>query len=181
MQRPGRRKLRRTSDYVIGADDTLHISVWKEPDLSETVAGASRWQDFHAAAERYSGGGTDSGAAEGFDHREAEKVYRRSARDGGGDGHEQPARFCDRRSDAHRADDVAAAHDRCCRRCRRPGSPSSPISKRFTCCGRENGKQEKLPFNYKEVVKGNHSGTEHRVEAGRHRGGAVRNVMRKRA
>jgi polysaccharide biosynthesis/export protein len=24
-------------DYVIGADDTLHISVWKEPDLSETL------------------------------------------------------------------------------------------------------------------------------------------------
>jgi polysaccharide biosynthesis/export protein len=25
------------SDYVIGADDTLHISVWKEPDLSATL------------------------------------------------------------------------------------------------------------------------------------------------
>jgi len=25
------------ADYVIGADDTLHISVWKEPDLSETL------------------------------------------------------------------------------------------------------------------------------------------------
>ena len=25
------------SDYVIGPDDTLHISVWKEPDLSETL------------------------------------------------------------------------------------------------------------------------------------------------
>lgn len=24
-------------DYVIGADDVLHISVWKEPDLSETL------------------------------------------------------------------------------------------------------------------------------------------------
>ena len=24
-------------DYVIGPDDTLHISVWKEPDLSETL------------------------------------------------------------------------------------------------------------------------------------------------
>jgi polysaccharide export outer membrane protein len=24
-------------DYVIGAEDTLHISVWKEPDLSETL------------------------------------------------------------------------------------------------------------------------------------------------
>jgi polysaccharide biosynthesis/export protein len=24
-------------DYIIGADDTLHISVWKEPDLSETL------------------------------------------------------------------------------------------------------------------------------------------------
>jgi polysaccharide biosynthesis/export protein len=24
-------------EYVIGADDTLHISVWKEPDLSETL------------------------------------------------------------------------------------------------------------------------------------------------
>lgn len=24
-------------DYVIGSDDTLHISVWKEPDLSETL------------------------------------------------------------------------------------------------------------------------------------------------
>ena len=24
-------------DYVIGADDTLHISVWKEPDLTETL------------------------------------------------------------------------------------------------------------------------------------------------
>ena len=26
-----------SSDYVIGADDVLHISVWKEPDLSETL------------------------------------------------------------------------------------------------------------------------------------------------
>ncbi len=25
------------SDYIIGADDTLHISVWKEPDLTETL------------------------------------------------------------------------------------------------------------------------------------------------
>lgn len=25
------------ADYVIGADDVLHISVWKEPDLSETL------------------------------------------------------------------------------------------------------------------------------------------------
>jgi polysaccharide biosynthesis/export protein len=25
------------SDYVIGADDTLHISVWKEPDLNATL------------------------------------------------------------------------------------------------------------------------------------------------
>jgi protein involved in polysaccharide export with SLBB domain len=25
------------SDYVIGADDTLHISVWKEPDLTATL------------------------------------------------------------------------------------------------------------------------------------------------
>src|SRR5690348_9776770 len=24
-------------DYVIGADDVLHISVWKEPDLTETL------------------------------------------------------------------------------------------------------------------------------------------------
>src|ERR1700686_527963 len=24
-------------DYMIGADDTLHISVWKEPDLTETL------------------------------------------------------------------------------------------------------------------------------------------------
>jgi polysaccharide export outer membrane protein len=26
-----------SSDYVIGADDVLHISVWKEPDLTETL------------------------------------------------------------------------------------------------------------------------------------------------
>src|SRR3974390_574934 len=25
------------SDYVIGADDTLHIYVWKEPELTETL------------------------------------------------------------------------------------------------------------------------------------------------
>jgi polysaccharide export outer membrane protein len=25
------------SDYVIGADDMLHVSVWKEPDLTETL------------------------------------------------------------------------------------------------------------------------------------------------
>jgi polysaccharide export outer membrane protein len=25
------------ADYVIGPDDTLHISVWKEPDLTETL------------------------------------------------------------------------------------------------------------------------------------------------
>lgn len=25
------------TDYVLGADDTLHISVWKEPDLTETL------------------------------------------------------------------------------------------------------------------------------------------------
>ncbi len=25
------------ADYVIGADDTLHISVWKEPDMNETL------------------------------------------------------------------------------------------------------------------------------------------------
>src|ERR1700735_2528416 len=25
------------ADYVIGADDTLHVAVWKEPDLSATL------------------------------------------------------------------------------------------------------------------------------------------------
>ena len=82
------------SDYVIGADDILRISVWKEPDLSETLAGASRWQDFDAAAERHSCGGSDSVATQGLDYRETEKVHLRSARNGSRDGDEQPANFC---------------------------------------------------------------------------------------
>ena len=37
--------------YVIGPDDTLYISVWKEPDLTENASGARGWKDFHAASE----------------------------------------------------------------------------------------------------------------------------------
>ena len=44
----------------------------------------------------------------------------------------------------------------------------------------ENGKQVKLPFNYREVIKGNHPGAEHPAEAGRHGGGPVRNAMSRR-
>ena len=86
------------SDYVIGADDTLRISVWKEPDLSETLPVRPDGKISMPLLERHSGGGIDSAATEGFDHGEAEEVHRRSASDGGGDRDEQPAHFCDRRS-----------------------------------------------------------------------------------
>ena len=45
---------RNASDYVIGSDDQLHITVWKEADFSVDAAGASGRKDLAAADQRYS-------------------------------------------------------------------------------------------------------------------------------
>ncbi len=44
----------------------------------------------------------------------------------------------------------------------------------------ENGKQVKLPFNYRQVIKGNHPEQNIHAEPGRHSGGPVRKAMSKR-
>ena len=119
------------------------------------AAGASRRQDFDAVAERCSGGGPDSVAIERLDYGETEEVHCRSASHGGGDGDEQPADFCDRRS-AHTGPMTLLPHMTMLQALSQAGFTQFANLKGIYLLRTENGKQEKLPFNYKEVIKGNH-------------------------
>src|SRR5579872_2137919 len=143
------------SDYVIGADDTLHISVWKEPDLSETLpvrpdgkismpllndvtaAGLTPLQLKDSITEKLKKFISDPRVTVVVTAMNSRRVFVT-----GEVNHSGPIPLLPNMT-------VLQALSQA-------GFTQFANVKGIYLLRTENGKQEKLPFNYKDVVKGNH-------------------------
>jgi polysaccharide export outer membrane protein len=143
------------SDYVIGADDTLHISVWKEPDLSETLpvrpdgkismpllndvtaAGLTPLQLKDSITEKLKKYIADPRVTVVVTAMNSRRVFVT-----GEVVHSGPMPLLPRMTMLQALSQA--------------GFTQFANLKSIYLLRTENGKQEKLPFNYKEVVKGNH-------------------------
>ena len=144
-----------TSDYVIGADDTLHISVWKEPDLSETLPvrpdgkiSMPLLNDVMAAGLtplELKDSITEKLKKYMADPRVTVVVTAMNSR-----------RIFVSGEVVHTGPMVLLPHMTMLQALAQAGFTQFANVKGIYLLRTENGKQEKLPFNYKEVVKGNH-------------------------
>lgn len=140
-------------DYVIGADDTLHISVWKEPDLSEilpvrpdgkismpllndiTAAGLTPLQLKDSITERLKKFIADPHVTVVVTAMNSRRVFVT-----GEVTHPGPMRLLPNMT-------ILQALSQA-------GFTQFAKVKAIYLLRTENGKQEKLPFNYRDVVKG---------------------------
>jgi polysaccharide export outer membrane protein len=143
------------SDYVIGADDTLHISVWKEPDLSETLpvrsdgkismpllndipaAGLTPLQLRDSITEKLKKYIADPRVTVVVTAMNSRRVFVTG-------------------EVIHTGPMVLLPHMTVLQALAQAGFTQFANPKNIYVLRTENGKQVKLPFNYKEVVKGNH-------------------------
>ena len=143
------------SDYVIGADDTLHISVWKEPDLTETLpvrpdgkismpllndvvaAGLTPLQLRDSITEKLRKYVTDPRVTVAVTAMNSRRVFVT-----GEVNHSGPITLLPNMT-------VLQAISQA-------GFTQFANSKAIYLLRNQDGKQERIPFNYKEVVKGNH-------------------------
>jgi len=144
-----------TSDYIIGADDVLHISVWKEPDLSETLpvrpdgkismpllgdvdaAGMSPTDLGKSITEKLKKYIADPRVTVVVNAMNSQRVFVTGEVNKPGAINLLP----------HMTVLQALAS---------AGFTQFANLKAIYLLRNENGRQQKLPFNYKEVVKGNH-------------------------
>lgn len=143
------------SDYVIGADDTLHISVWKEPDLSETLpvrpdgkismpllndvmaAGLTPLQLKDSLTEKLKKYIADPRVTVVVTAMNSRRIFVTG-------------------EVTHTGPMPLLPHMTVLQALAQAGFTQFANLKAVYLLRTENGKQEKLPFNYKEVVKGNH-------------------------
>ncbi|HTT24135.1 MAG TPA: polysaccharide biosynthesis/export family protein [Candidatus Sulfotelmatobacter sp.] len=143
------------SDYVIGADDTLHISVWKEPDLSETLpvrpdgkismpllnditaAGLTPLQLRDEITEKLKKYVSDPRVTVVVTGMNSRRVFVTG-------------------EVLHTGPMTLLPHMTMLQALAQAGFTQFANLKSIYLLRNENGKQVKLPFNYKEVVKGNH-------------------------
>jgi polysaccharide export outer membrane protein len=143
------------SDYVIGADDTLHISVWKEPDLSETLpvrpdgkismpllnditaAGLTPLQLRDSLTEKLKKYIADPRVTVVVTAMNSRRIFVSG-------------------EVLHTGPMVLLPHMTMLQALSQAGFTQFANVKGIYLLRTENGKQEKLPFNYKEVIKGNH-------------------------
>ena len=143
------------SDYVIGADDTLHISVWKEPDLSETLAVRPDGKISMPLLNDVTAAGltplqlkdsiTEKLKKYIADPRVTVVVTAMNSR-----------RVFVTGEVVHSGPMPLLPHMTMLQALAQAGFTQFANLKSIYLLRTENGKQEKLPFNYKEVVKGNH-------------------------
>ena len=144
------------SDYVIGADDTLHISVWKEPDLSETLpvrpdgkismpllndipaAGLTPLQLKDSLTEKLKKYIADPRVTVVVTAMNSRRVFVTG-------------------EVTHTGPMPLLPHMTVLQALAQAGFTQFANLKAIYVLRTENGKQVKLPFNYKEVVKGNHT------------------------
>src|SRR5258708_4268635 len=144
-----------SADYVIGADDTLHISVWKEPDLTATLpvrpdgkismpllndvpaAGLTPLQLKASITEKLKKFIADPRVTVVVTAMNSQRVFV-----SGEVQHTGPMTLL-----PHMTMLQALSH---------AGFTQFANVKGIYLLRTVNGKQQKLPFNYKEVIKGNH-------------------------
>ncbi|HSY91745.1 MAG TPA: polysaccharide biosynthesis/export family protein [Candidatus Binatus sp.] len=144
------------SDYVIGADDTLRISVWKEPDLSEVLpvrpdgkismpllndipaAGLSPLQLKDSITEKLKKFIADPRVTVVVTAMASRRIFVTG-------------------EVVHTGPMTLLPHMTVLQALSQAGFTQFANVKAIYLLRTENGKQEKLPFNYKEVVKGNHT------------------------
>src|SRR5579862_8857984 len=142
-------------DYVIGADDTLHISVWKEPDLSETLPvrpdgkiSMPLLNDIRAAGLtplELKDSITDKLKKYISDPRVTVVVTAMNSR-----------RIFVTGEVNHTGPISLLPHMTVLQALAQAGFTQFANPKAIYLLRTQDGKQQKLPFNYKEVVKGNH-------------------------
>ncbi len=143
------------SDYVIGADDTLHINVWKEPDLSETLpvrpdgkismpllnditaAGLTPLQLRDEITEKLKKYVSDPRVTVVVTGMNSRRVFATG-------------------EVVHTGPMTLLPHMTMLQALAQAGFTQFANPKAIYLLRNENGRQVKLPFNYKEVVKGNH-------------------------
>ena len=144
-----------SSDYVIGADDNLHISVWKEPDLSETLpvrpdgkismpllndipaAGLTPLQLKDSITEKLKKYIADPRVTVVVTAMNSQRIFVTG-------------------EVVHTGPMVLMPHMTVLQALAQAGFTQFANPKAIYLLRTENGKQVKRPFNYKEVVKGNH-------------------------
>ena len=142
-------------DYVIGADDTLHISVWKEPDLTETLpvrpdgkismpllnditaAGLTPLQLRDTITDRLKKYIADPRVTVVVTGMNSRRVFATG-------------------EVLHTGPMTLLPHMTVLQALAQAGFTQFANPKAIYLLRNENGKQQKIPFNYKEVVKGNH-------------------------
>jgi polysaccharide export outer membrane protein len=142
-------------DYVIGADDTLRISVWKEPDLTETLpvrpdgkismpllnditaAGLTPLQLRDEITERLKKYIADPRVTIVVTGMNSRRVFATG-------------------EVLHTGPMTLLPHMTVLQALAQAGFSQFANLKAIYLLRIENGKQQKIPFNYKEVVKGNH-------------------------
>jgi polysaccharide biosynthesis/export protein len=143
------------SDYVIGADDTLHISVWKEPDLSETLpvrpdgkismpllndvtaAGLTPLQLKDSLTEKLKKYIADPRVTVVVTAMNSRRIFVSG-------------------EVLHTGPMALLPHMTMLQALSQAGFTQFANVKGIYLLRMKDGKQEKLPFNYKEVIKGNH-------------------------
>ena len=143
------------SDYVIGADDVLRISVWKEPDLSETLpvrpdgkismpllndipaAGLSPLQLKDSITEKLKKYIADPRVTVVVTAMNSRRIFVSG-------------------EVLHSGPMTLLPHMTMLQALSQAGFTQFANLKGIYLLRTENGKQEKIPFNYKEVIKGNH-------------------------
>jgi polysaccharide biosynthesis/export protein len=143
------------SDYVIGADDTLRISVWKEPDLSEILpvrpdgkismpllndipaAGLTPLQLKDSITEKLKKFIADPRVTVVVTAMNSQRIFV-----SGEVLHSGPIQLL--------------PHMTMLQALSQAGFNQFANLKGIYLLRTENGKQERIPFNYKEVIKGNH-------------------------
>jgi len=143
------------SDYVIGADDTLRISVWKEPDLTETLPvrpdgkiSMPLLNDIPAAGLtplQLKDSITEKLRKYIADPRVTVVVTAMNSR-----------RIFVTGEVQHTGPMVLLPRMTMLQALAQAGFTQFANLKAIYLLRTENGKQEKYPFNYKEVIKGNH-------------------------
>jgi polysaccharide export outer membrane protein len=144
------------TDYVIGADDTLRISVWKEPDLTETLPvrpdgkiSMPLLNDIPAAGLtplQLKDSITQKLKKYIADPRVTVVVTAMNSR-----------RFFVTGEVLHSGPMTLLPNMTMLQALSQAGFTQFANLKAIYLLRMENGKQEKLPFNYKEVIKGNHT------------------------